>query len=86
MITKFNSNYGAALAWMGPVGLAVGLGLNVLKMGTNLYEGKPIFDESDTDKILNAIANTNMKLDYLSDSLETKVEELKSFINLKSIE
>lgn len=63
MLEKFNKNAALALPWLGPVGLAVGLGFNVLSMGVNLYEGKPLFDESDTDKVLNAIANTNMKLD-----------------------
>lgn len=59
MIRKLDKNSEAILACLGPIGLGISLGLNIISMGTRAYNGEPLIPPSDKEVLLGAIAETN---------------------------
>jgi hypothetical protein len=59
MFQKLSQNSAAILPLLGPIGLGVSLGVNVLSMGIRVYNGEPLIPPSDKEVLLGAIAETN---------------------------
>lgn len=51
------------LSQLGPIGMAVGLGLSVFTMGLRAVNGEPLFPPSEHDKQMEAIGELSTKVD-----------------------
>lgn len=58
------------LSQLGPIGMAVGLGLSVFTMGLRAVNGEPLFPPSQHDQQMEAIANVGSKVDQLDGKME----------------
>jgi hypothetical protein len=67
---------------LGPIGLAVSLGVNLINIGARVYNGETVFPESDKEVLMKEIAKTNFKIDVLSEHMDNKLDKLKDFISL----
>jgi hypothetical protein len=55
MLSKLADNAGLLLPMLGPIGVGLSLGVNILAMGVRLFNGEPLIAPSDKEVILKAI-------------------------------
>lgn len=70
------------LGFLGPVAISISLGLSVLTMGQRFLDGKPLFEQTDHEKqmeaiqqVANKVEDLDSKMEYLFDK-RTKISQL----------
>lgn len=69
MLNKVGGSALVVLPMLGPIGAVAAIGINVLCMGARIYKGEPIIPKSDKEVMLEALAETNVKIDNLNEDI-----------------
>ena len=52
MLSKLADNAALTISILGPIGVGIALGVNILSMGVRVYNGEPLIPPSDKEVIL----------------------------------